>query len=122
MYMEKNKILFQQLDTTIKKGVLEQPVNSFVLLKVLQIACSDAELVKKVTCLRDIEENARNTAAHEIVSVTDEWLQKRVGYNSKQIMKLLKEFTQQACSGIRTELWNSYDDMNQLLIQTLTRK
>lgn len=66
------------------------------------------------------KKNARNTAAHEIVSVTDEWLKKMVGYDSRKIMKLLKDFTQMTCSDIKPSIWESYDEMNRLIIKTLT--
>ena len=73
-----------------------------------------------IKSLRNIEKNARNTAAHEIVSVTEEWLNQMTnGYDSAKIMKLLKEFAMKTCSGIKPALWASYEDMNALLIAAL---
>ncbi|MBO5302320.1 MAG: hypothetical protein J6A81_08945, partial [Peptococcaceae bacterium] len=42
-----------------------------------------------------------------------------VGMSSYQIMKLLKEFTQQGCTGIKADVWNSYDEMNKVIIAQL---
>lgn len=122
-FKTKKPELFEYLQNYLPdKGISERnPLNSTILLGALNYEMTDESVLVKANELRRLEQGARNTAAHEIVSVTDEWLQKRVGYSSKQIMKLLKEFTQQVCSGIRTDIWDSYDKMNQLIIQTLTK-
>lgn len=121
---KKNAELYEYLQRHLPNGGISEssPLNSTILLTALDCKLNDKTIVKKAEELRKIEQKARNTAAHEIVSVTDEWLQNRVGYSTKQAVKLLKEFMQQVCSGVKSEVWNSYDEMNQAIIDALTKK
>jgi len=116
-----NKGLLEHLDKALPNGGVSEktPLNSIILLETLRYCLPKDVLTERAAELREIESKARNTAAHEIVSVTEEWLQKRVGYTSQQIMKLLKNFTQQGCSGIKSDIWDSYDDMNKKIIELL---
>ena len=116
-----NKGLLEHLDKALPNGGVSEkrPLNSIILLETLRYCLPKDVLTERAAELREIESEARNTAAHEIVSVTEEWLQKRVGYTSQQIMKLLKNFTQQGCSGIKSDIWDSYDDMNKKIIELL---
>lgn len=119
---QKNPELLNYLDQVFgdRGGVKEGPLGSVVLLRTFEHVCQETSIVQKAVSLREVEENARNTAAHEIVSVTDEWLKKIVGYDSWKIMKLLKDFTQMTCSDIKPSVWESYDEMNRIIIRTLT--
>ena len=65
--------------------------------------------------LHDVEQNVRNFAAHEIVSVTEEWIEKRTGMKAKDIMELLKSITVQSGINVKKEYWNSYDNMNTVI-------
>lgn len=124
---EKNPELFEYLDKELNGGVQDKDLNSTMLLFAFKKECKDEAIVRMAKHLRAIEESARNVAAHEIVSVTEDWLkqitadekEERPGYDSAKIMKLLKEFTMKTCSGIKPALWNSYEEMNLLLIAAL---
>ncbi len=61
---------------------------------------------------RDIEAKVRNIAAHNLISVTDDWIKEQCGYSTKQIIKKLKSLV--AISGIKVtaDSWNSYTAMN----------
>ena len=67
--------------------------------------------------MRDVEENVRNMAAHEIVSITEEKLQKLLGNNTtfNQIFKAIKSLVVYAGIKITSDDWNSYDKMNEKL-------
>jgi len=52
--------------------------------------------------------------AHEIVSITDDWIKDRCGMNSKEIMDKLKYLASEA--GIAG---SSYDKMNQIIEENL---
>ena len=64
---------------------------------------------------RDIERKVRNIAAHNLISVTDDWIQEKCGYNTKQIVEKLKSLV--AISGIKfnADSWDSYAAMNALI-------
>ncbi len=65
--------------------------------------------------LREIEENARNLAAHEIVAVTDKWIVDRTGYTTEEILKMLKDFLSM-CAAIPRDTWESYEQLNNAII------
>lgn len=89
-FRSKNPELFAYLqDKLPNDGTSERmPLNSTILLETLQYQIADESILEKATELRKLERNARNTTAHEIVSMTDAWLQNRVGYSAKQVMVL----------------------------------
>ena len=113
-----NPRLLQYLDKQWDGGA-KMNLGSPLLIKILEKECADVTLVKTANEIRNVEEFARNTAAHEIVSIDDEWLMKRTNFNSKQIMKLLRDFTHLGCTGIKADVWKSYDEMNKVIIAML---
>jgi hypothetical protein len=68
--------------------------------------------------LRQFEKRARNIAAHEIVSVTDSWLKDKTGFNSAEILKMLKDLYSLSVTTPR-DAWNSYDKLNEEIISCL---
>lgn len=78
--------------------------------------------MKQLVCdLRDVETAVRNTAAHEIVSITEEYLKTKTrniknGLTSKEIFKMLKEMCVYAGLPGGDKIWNSYDEMNNIII------
>ncbi|MEY8319964.1 hypothetical protein AAK894_02660 [Lachnospiraceae bacterium 46-61] len=73
------------------------------------------ELLNKMKKLHDVEQNVRNFAAHEIVSVTEEWLKKRTEMEAREIMELLKSVTIQSGIHVKKEYWDSYNAMNEVI-------
>jgi CRISPR type III-A/MTUBE-associated protein Csm6 len=121
---QKNPELFRYLETNEKicDGVRENtPLNSVLLCETLRKEIADAVIIQNMDIIRSIESDARNIAAHEIVAVTDDWLQKQVKHSSAQIMKLLKTFTQQTCIGIKSTVWDSYEQMNAMILESLNK-
>ncbi|MBP3584853.1 MAG: hypothetical protein J6J59_04090, partial [Peptococcaceae bacterium] len=120
-FESKNKELYEHLQNNLPNGGISEktPLNSTILHEALNLQIKDMPLLEKAKELRKLETDARNIVAHEIVPVTDDWLQQGVGMSSYQIMKLLKEFTQQGCTGIKADVWNSYDEMNKVIIAQL---
>lgn len=116
----KNPELLNFLDGKFKNGLQDGPLGSAVLVYVLEKECTDTQVVKLALELRHIEEEGRNPVAHAIVSVSEDWLKKMVDYSSHQIMGLLKTFTQLTCPGLKKNIWQSYDQMNEEMIKALT--
>ena len=77
------------------------------------------DLVSKVNEMTEIESKVRNVAAHEIVSVTDEWFRLRTGKNAEEILSLLKYLVQKAGIHVKKEDWQSYDRINEKITQYL---
>lgn len=69
--------------------------------------------------LRDVEKKIRNKTAHEIISVTDEVIKNETGFTSKQIMDKIKKILVFAGIKIEKEYWDSYDDMNKIIITAI---
>lgn len=76
-------------------------------------------LIDTAQGIRTIEQNVRNLAAHQIVSVTDDTVKKLTGYNSAGVMKLFKRAFTYTKMNIKDEYWNAYDEMNEYIISVM---
>ena len=61
----------------------------------------------------------RNPAAHEIISVTDEWIRQETGRTAKDILALLKYLVVRSGISVKEEHWKSYDAMNEQIERCL---
>lgn len=80
---------------------------------------ADMNVKKTIKGLRAVEKGLRNHTAHQIISVTDETLKRETGYTGQQIMDMIRNTFVYAGMGIRQEYWDSYDVMNQLIIDVI---
>lgn len=97
----------------------QEPYKSLDILHIFKALSQDSELIADMERLREIESEVRNVAAHEIISVTDAWIEKRVGINSAQIMKLLRRLAGKAGLRAKPQDWDSYQDMNGKIAESL---
>ena len=95
------------------------PVYSGHIAKIIQKKCSDSVLVDKVNEIALIEGKVRNPAAHEIISVTDEWIRQETGRTAKDILALLKYLVVRSGISVKEEHWKSYDAMNEQIERCL---
>ena len=65
------------------------------------------------------EEKIRNTAAHDIVSVTEITIKNRTGFSADKIMQMIQKLFIYTGIKIKKEYWDSYDQMNQAIIQKM---
>ncbi len=79
----------------------------------------DAHLNELVHNLRLVEEKIRNTAAHDIVSVTDETIKKRTGFTADNIMKMIQELFSYTGIKVEKDYWKSYDLMNERILERI---
>ena len=89
-----------------------------VLIQELGKDLNEKMIVKK---LRSVEGSLRNLAAHQIISVTGITIQSQTGYTGKQIMEMLKKTFAFAEMGIKKEYWDSYDDMNTVIVRQMDK-
>ena len=63
----------------------------------------------------------RNKAAHVIISITDEWIYKKIGFNSETIISKINEAL--TYTNVKTGIgfFESYDKMNEMLINALKK-
>ena len=94
-------------------------VYSSQLAVLIQNCAENHEVVDIVTELRNVEAKLRNTAAHEIVSITDEIIKKKLGYSGKHIMDMIKKAFIYADFNVKKENWDSYDEMNEVIIRAM---
>lgn len=69
--------------------------------------------------LREVEGTVRNIAAHEMVSVTDDVIKNKTDFSSNAIMRMIEKVFSYTDLDIRDEYWDSYDLMNQLIIERI---
>jgi len=68
--------------------------------------------------LREIENKARNIAAHEIIAINENWIYQTIDCSAKDILKMLKIFFGYCCP-VPKDAWNSYDQLNQAIMSHL---
>ena len=71
--------------------------------------------------LRNVEIKIRNLAAHEIVSIKDGTIKELTGLTGNQIMNMIKDIFAYTGIGVKREYWNSYDDMNQKILEIMEK-
>lgn len=101
-----------------KEGFRADFIKSKELLLVIREKCNEV-IVNKAELLRDVEENVRNSAAHEIGMVTAETIKQTTGYSSSEIIETIKSIFKYA--GVITDYskWDSYDDMNAAIFKVI---
>ncbi len=95
-------------------------VNSFHMNELIQESAATFQVKELVDNLRNVERNLRNIAAHQIVSITEDTIKKQTGFTGKQIMDKIKTAFSYAGINVKTEWWNSYDDMNKAIIEEMS--
>ena len=113
------KNLLQELDQEFAgSGYRDSDFSSKQAVVWIQLLSKDEAIVKDFKILRDVESTVRNLAAHEVVSITDEWIESRSGYNTTTIMKKLKNITTKTIKQAGNH-WSSYNTMTQQIEELL---
>ena len=117
----KNNDIFDILNNSyIKKGgIKEGPVYSHALAHIIRAKSNDNILKSKVDEIVNVEQNIRNLAAHQIVSVTDKWFVDKSGKSPEEIMNIIRYLLVQAGVGVKKEDWDTYDVMNDKIVRYL---
>ena len=74
------------------------------------------ELVEK---LRSVEEQIRNDAAHDVISVTEETIIQKTGFTSTKIMQMIQNIFYYTGISVKKEYWKSYDEMNMRILKEI---
>lgn len=94
-------------------------VYSSHLCVLIEELCSDQNVVMLVKELRAVEQELRNEAAHQVISVTEDTIKDKTEKTGDQIMRMIRQAFAPAGINVRSEQWDSYDDMNQVIIQRM---
>lgn len=118
--LKKNDI-FDILNNAYRKkgGIKAEPVYSHALAHIIRTKSDDDILKNKVDDIIDVEQNIRNLAAHQIISVTDKWFVDKSGKSSEEIMNIIRYLLVKAGVGAKKEDWNTYNVMNDKIVRYL---
>lgn len=95
-------------------------ISSELLCRLICHYSKDNNLTEKIKILNDIDgKSVRHIAAHTLTAITDEWLEEQAGYSSEQILDMIKDVVFISHINNKKELWNSYDDMNEMIKKAL---
>lgn len=115
----KNTKVEESLNRRYPNGFRGGSVYSHHLNTLIQSFCDDLELCKKSNEINAVEVKARNLAAHNIVSVTAYWIKQRTGKTPQEIMDILIYLCDKAGVTPEPKAWDSYEEMNQIIIKEL---
>ncbi len=94
-------------------------VYSDALRGLLSMMNTDQHLNELVDDIRKVESRIRNLAAHQIISITDEKIQKETGFTGGQIMDKLKELFVYTAIPVKKEYWKSYEILNEKILEQM---
>lgn len=111
--------LGQVLDEAFSGNFKFGDVYSVHIKALIEHFSKDTQLNELVNNLRLVEEKIRNTAAHDIVSVTDKTIEERTGFSADNIMKMIQKLFSYTSIKVKKEYWDSYDLMNQRILERI---
>ena len=89
------------------------------MVPIIMELSNNVVLKQNVNDIMNVEQKIRNLAAHDIVSVTPEWIQQKSGFSAEQIFDMIKYLVRESGIHATREAWNSYDVMNQYILKAL---
>lgn len=89
------------------------------ILEIIKKKSSDSNIVSQISAIREVEEKVRNLAAHELVGVTKEWMEKRISFTAEELMDKLFQLAVDAGISISKEDRGIYQKMNEELVRLL---
>lgn len=105
--------LFQMLNAEYNGAFRLGIVYSSQVAKIICNRCNDVKLKQKVEEITKVEGKVRNPAAHDIISVTDDWILQETQKRASEILEILKYLVQKSGIHVKKEDWHSYDAMNE---------
>lgn len=94
-------------------------IYSIHLKAIIDSFSQDEHLKQLVGNVREVEGSIRNLAAHEIVSVTEQEIKDITGFSPDAIMDMIKELFDYTGMSIKKNYWDSYDEMNSVILERL---
>lgn len=107
------------LNKKFKGGVKESFVSVAHTAPLIQHFSKDRKLQTTVQNIADVEQKVRNMAAHNIISVSAEWIKNKTEYTPEQIFEMVKYLIGMAGIRVDNSAWKSYEAMNDLILKEL---
>ena len=120
--MKKNVPRVYEILKAKYKDVRENPLSSEYVSEIIINMEQDFKIKQAVSALREVEKKVRNYAAHEIVAITAESIQKDAGMSPEKILELLNFLAVKGKIRLKKEYWKSYDLMNEKIINEIDRQ
>ena len=98
-----------------------QFIKSEHLCILIEKMLSDQNVIQLVKKIRNVEHKVRNLAAHQIVSINDDFFKKTAGISAEEMCDKLEELFCISCVKLSSKAWYSYDRMNNFIIQKINR-
>ena len=111
--------LLSVLESTSSDGFKYGFVYSVHLKNIITYYSNDPVLTEITNNLRSVEENVRNLAAHTITAITKDIIIKKTGFQPTKIMADIKRLFNYTGINVRGDYWNSYDDLNDVIISKM---
>lgn len=124
----RKKILPEELlniyDTEFNGLFKDSPLAFSNILPMVNYYCSKDERYyddyRKAKRLRDFEEDVRNTAAHQMIGLTEQRLKEIYGFSSDGILESIKYFFMVSFRQYSSKInWDSYKEFNEFIIKLL---
>lgn len=96
-------------------------VNSTSILHIIRKKISDPQIIKLAEDIRTVEESIRNSAAHQIVAIDEDYILRETGIKASAIVEKLKNLFDLSCRSVDKDSWNSYDRMNDFIISQIKK-
>lgn len=116
--LKQNVSVWEALNT-YPNGFSRKDISADHILKIMRNLLKNSTMLQLSEKIRKIEKNVRNIPAHNLVSVTEAWVKRKCGYIPVEIFELLKQYVKKLHFKIADEDWNSYDVMNQMIIEKI---
>lgn len=103
-------------------GFRVSPVYSDHLVHLAREYVKNEQIVSLIEDLRRVEESVRNTAAHEIVSLSEDKIRKLTGgFDTEKIFQMIKNAFKYTGIGVSSSDWHSYEVMNERIVELMDR-
>lgn len=117
--LRQNSLVWKALNAEYKNGFSGTDIYADHLLKIMKSSLENSKMLELSEKIRSIEANVRNMTAHNLISVTEAWVKRNCGYTPREIFQLLKQYMKKLHLKISDEDWNSYNIMNQMIIEKI---
>lgn len=97
-------------------------IKSDHLIKIINCTITDNDILNLTKEIRDIEQDVRNLAAHQIAVIDNDYIRKVTNISAFDICNKLKQLFNLTCRQVNNENWNSYDHMNDFIISKIHEK
>jgi CRISPR type III-A/MTUBE-associated protein Csm6 len=123
---ERKECWFLSVDKIKEKGINPQytwsnytNIASSNILVIVEQLCEKKEVITIMQNIRTVESKVRNLAAHQILGISAEWIEKQTGFTPEKVMDMFFELANYSGVRIEKEYRRAYDVMNEDLIKKL---